>query len=280
MLQRLKAIFGSIYRLYEHSGFSMAGAVAFGFVVSLFPFCIFLGALAGTFGGRVLADAAVHQLFQLMPAKVAESLSPEVNAIMTERRFDLLTYSGAAALFFATSANESLRSALNVAYRVRETRPYIVCLFLSMLSVLVTAVTVLAFTSAAVIGPEVASHYGLTWLTDLLDLKFLTVGVRYLVAVAVFGLQLIIVHKYVAAGRRQFSEVWPGVLLSVVLMLAAVSAYSRYLDFNDYTKFYAGLSQLMVTLIFFQVTAIIMILGAELNRGLIEIRKPATPVAS
>ncbi|MFX6815342.1 hypothetical protein ABTH42_19365, partial [Acinetobacter baumannii] len=49
--------------------------------------------------------------------------------------------------------------------------------------------------------------------------------------------------------------------------------YSRYLDFNDYTRFYAGLSQLMVAMIYFQFTAIIVIIGAELNRGLIELKR-------
>ena len=38
-------------------------------------------------------------------------------------------------------------------------------------------------------------------------------------------------------------------------------------------RFYAGLSQLMVALIFFQFTAIIIILGAELNRGIMELKK-------
>ena len=49
--------------------------------------------------------------------------------------------------------------------------------------------------------------------------------------------------------------------------------YSYYLEINDYSRFYAGLSQLMVALIFFQVTAMIIILGAELNRGIMELKK-------
>jgi membrane protein len=67
--------------------------------------------------------------------------------------------------------------------------------------------------------------------------------------------------------------VWPGVLLSMILWLALASLYSYYLNFSDYTRFYAGLSQLMVALIFFQFTAIVVILGAELNRGIMEIKK-------
>ena len=45
------------------------------------------------------------------------------------------------------------------------------------------------------------------------------------------------------------------------------------LNFSDYTRFYAGLSQLMVAMIFFQMTAVIVILGAELNRGIFEFKR-------
>lgn len=41
---------------------------------------------------------------------------------------------------------------------------------------------------------------------------------------------------------------------------------------NDYSRFYAGLTQVMSALVFFQLAAIIIILGAEVNRGLAELR--------
>jgi membrane protein len=274
--QTPQTLLQSIYRLYEHSGFSMAGSVAFSFVVSLFPFCIFLGALASIFGGRELADQAVGQLFQVLPKQVAEGLVPQVENIMGTRRIDLLTVSGGIALFFATSAIETLRAALNGAYRVQETRAYPVCLLLSMGFVFVSAASMLVLTWAVVVGPTIAAEFEPSWLKTLLDSSWMAVGKRYALAGGVIAAQLIAFHLWLAAGKRTVREVWPGVALSVVLWLALASLYSYYLNFNDYTRFYAGLSQLMVALIFFQFTAIIIILGAELNRGLMEYRKVAT----
>jgi membrane protein len=274
--QTPQTLLQSIYRLYEHSGFSMAGSVAFSFVVSLFPFCIFLGALASIFGGRELADQAVGQLFQVLPQQVAEGLVPQVENIMGTRRIDLLTVSGGIALFFATSAIETLRAALNGAYRVQETRAYPLCLLLSMGFVFVSAASMLVLTWAVVVGPTIAAEFEPSWLKTLLDSSWLAVGKRYALAGGVIAAQLVAFHLWLAAGTRTVREVWPGVALSVVLWLALASLYSYYLNFNDYTRFYAGLSQLMVALIFFQFTAIIIILGAELNRGLMEFKKVAT----
>ena len=123
-MKRLQTLVQSLFRLYEHSGFSMAGSVAFSFVVSLFPFCIFLGALASVFGGRELADQAVQQLFQVLPEPVAKTLVPQVESIMGNAPHRPADVQRRLALFFATSAIETLRAALNGAYRVQETRPY------------------------------------------------------------------------------------------------------------------------------------------------------------
>ena len=272
-MRRTKTIFEAIYRLYEHSGFSMAGAVAFSFVVSLFPFCIFLGALGSIFGDKALATQAVDQLFQILPKRVAEGLAPEVGNIMGRARIDLLGISGFITLFFATSAIETLRAALNGAYRVKETRPYPLCLALSMVFVLVSAVSMLVLTWAVVVGPGVAAQFEPSIVKRLLDSSWLAVGTRYALAGLVIAVQLFAFHIWLAAGKRRIADVWPGVALSMVLWLASAGLYSRYLDFNDYARFYAGLSQLMVAMIYFQVTAIIVILGAELNRGINELKK-------
>jgi membrane protein len=272
-MQRYRTLLEAIYRLYEHSGFAMAGAMAFSFVISLFPFCIFLGALAGVFGGRELANQAVAQLFQILPQKVAAGIAPQVESIMGSSRIDLLTASAALALFFATTAIETLRTALNGAYRVLETRSYFLCLLRSMLFVFLSAVAVLVLAWAVIVGPVIAARVEPDLTQSLLDSTWLGATLRYGLAAVVVAALLIAFHLWLAAGKRRVKDVWPGVLLSMVLWLVAAGVYSYYLNFSDYTRFYAGLSQLMVALIFFQLTAVIVILGAELNRGIYELKR-------
>jgi len=277
-MKRMRRLFEALYRLYEHSGFAMAGAVAFSFVVSLFPFCIFLGALSGVFGGRELAQDAITQLFEILPAPVAKGIAPQVEAVMGSRRIDLLTVSAFLALFFATSAIETLRAALNGAYRVRETRPYALCLLISMLFVFVSAISTLVLTWAVVVGPSVigpaiASQFQSEWVKTLFDSTALGPGVRYGLAGAVIAAQLLALHLWLAAGKRRLADVWPGIVLSIILWLALAGLWSHYLEITNYSLFYAGLSQLMIALIFFQFTAITILLGAEFNRGIIEMKR-------
>lgn len=270
-----RTLLKAIYRLYEHSGFSMAGAVAFSFIVSLFPFCIFLTGLASLIGTPELASKAVAQLFEVLPRDVAEALTPQLIAIMSRTRIDLLTVGGGTALFFATSAIETLRAALNGAYRVQETLSYPLCLLRSMLFVLIVALSMLVLTSVIIVGPAFADRFEPSWLKAVLDSTWLAAGVRYALAAIVIAGQLFALHLWLVAGKRRVRDVLPGIVLSTLLWIGAGMAYSYYLEFSDYSRFYAGLSQLMVAMIFFQITAVIIILGAELNRGLIELRKLA-----
>jgi membrane protein len=270
--RQLKPIAIAFHEMFADSGFSMAGAVAYSFVLSLFPFCIFLGALAGYFGGEALAEAAVQQLFQLAPATVVEVIAPEVMRVMGQSRFGLLTFGALIALFFATSAVESLRAALNIAYRVKEKRSYLWCLAQSALFVILSAVGMLALTWGVVVGPQMAAGLKPSWLLWLTDQGWTALVGRYAIVVIAIGGQLLAYHLWLAAGTRGLGDVLPGVLFSLLLWIAAARLFGSWLSISDYSRFYAGLTQIMSALVFFQVSAIVVILGAELNRGILLMR--------
>ena len=262
----------AVYGLYKDSGFSMAGAVAYGFVVSFFPFCIFLAALAGHFGGDRLADLAIVELFRLLPREAAKTLAPEVHAAIGQSRIDLLTIGGFLSLFFATSSMEYMRAALNTSYRVREDRFYPWCLMMSALFVIATAIGLLTVTWGIVLGPEYLGELSpimAGWLTEGTWLAFLARN-----ALVVCGLFMLLCgyHLWLPAGHRRIVDVLPGVAVSAVLLLLAAKAFGYYLTWTNYSLFYAGLAQTMVALIFFQFAAVIIMLGAEFNRGVSEIK--------
>jgi membrane protein len=273
LFRQVKSVVQAFHATFADSGFAMAGAVAYAFVLSLFPFCIFLGALAGYFGGEALARQAVEQLLELAPAPVVEAIAPEVMAVMGQSRFGLLTGGALIALFFATSAIESLRAALNVAYRVKERKSYLHCLFESTLFVVVSAVGMLALTWGVVVGPEVAARFKPDWLLWLADTGWVSLITRYGIVTAAIGVQLVAYHLWLATGRRRLAEVWPGVVLSIALWLVAAQLFAWWLTISDYSRFYAGLTRIMSALVFFQVSAIIVIVGAELNRGIVEVKR-------
>ena len=143
----------------------------------------------------------------------------------------------------------------------------------SAVFVVLSAVGTLVLTWGVVVGPEIAARFKPAWLLWLADAGWLPLLVRYAIVVAAIGLQLLAYHLWLAAGQRRLADVWPGVLTSVVLWLLAAWLFGSWLAFTDYSRFYAGLASVMSALVFFQISAILIILGAELNRGLLEMKE-------
>ena len=272
MMQQVRVLWNALYELFADSGFSMAGAVAFSFVLSLFPFCIFLGAFAGYFGGAGLAKSAVTELFHVLPGPVASAIEPEVMRVMGQSRFGLLTGGALIALFFATSAIESLRAALNTAYRVKEVKSYPACLLQSGTLVLLSALGLLAMAWGILVGPQLADRFKPGWLLLVSDGGWINFIIRYVIVSSAIGAQLLAYHLFLAAGHRTIADVLPGVTVSIVLWILEANLFTSWLSVNDYSRFYAGLTQVMSALVFFQMAAIIIILGAEVNRALAEVR--------
>src|SRR5262249_20964031 len=163
-------------------------------------------------------------------------------------------------------------AALNIAYRQKETRWYPVCLLQSMAFVVVSAIGMLALTWGVVVGPELAARIKPAWLLWLADSGWLPLIVRFVIVIAAVVLPLLAYHLWLAAGKRRLAEVWPGVLLSIVLWMLAARLFGSWLTISNYSRFYAGLTSVMSALVFFQLSAVIILLGAEVNRGLMEIK--------
>ena len=90
---------------------------------------------------------------------------------------------------------------------------------------------------------------------------------RIATAAAVFIVALLIVHKWLPAGRRPLSKIAPGIVVTLVLWLVAGELFGDYLSGFAYTyvTYYAGLASVMMALVFLYLTAMIFIYGAELN---------------
>jgi len=139
--------------------------------------------------------------------------------------------------------------------------------------VVVSAVGMLVLTWGVVVGPQVAARLKPDSLLWLADTTWVALIARYAIVIAAIGIQLVAYHLWLAAGQRRLGDVWPGVVLSILLWVIAAQLFASWLTINDYSRFYAGLTRIMSALVFFQVSAIIVIVGAELNRGIVEVKR-------
>ena len=100
---------------------------------------------------------------------------------------------------------------------------------------------------------------------------------RIPVALALIGAALSIVYRHVPSERQSFGSVVPGAVLAVVAWAVTSVAFSFYLaNFADYGVTYGGLGAAVGLLLYFYLSASIVLLGAEINAA---IQDPATDEA-
>ena len=79
-------------RFLEDDGWAMASHVALSALMSMFPFLIFVTALAGFFGSKQLADEVVRILFESWPQQASAPIAAEIHNVLTQSRGDVLTF--------------------------------------------------------------------------------------------------------------------------------------------------------------------------------------------
>jgi membrane protein len=256
----------AFYAFNDDDGWAISSHIALSALMALFPFLIFVTALAALFGTKDIADETARILLEAWPKEVAGPISAAVHDVLTNLRTDVLTFGVAFAIYFASSGIESLRIALNRAYGVRERNPWWVMRLESIGYVLVGAISMIALAFLIVLGPLIwaAAVKYVPWLAPF---QSVVSFIRYVVASSVIIVALIIVHKWLPAGHRSFSEIMPGIFVTLILWLAAGATFGSYLSEFAYTyvTYYASLASAMIALVFLYMTASIFVYGGELN---------------
>ncbi|WEX10108.1 YihY/virulence factor BrkB family protein [Chelativorans sp. AA-79] len=253
-------------------GWAMASHLAVSALLALFPFLIFATALASFLGADAFADTAVHIVFDTWPREVAEPIAREVNNVLGVRRGDVLTFGVVFAAFFASNGVEALRLSLNRAYRVEERRSIIFLRLQSLAFVLIATVGFMAISVLLVIAP-VAANIALSHMEWLGPYMGTITAWRYVVAVVVLVLALIVVHIWLPAGERRLVDIVPGIIFTLLGWLAGSSLFAAYLGrFSSYASTYAGLASIMIAVVFLYIISAIFILGGEINAAIMRYR--------
>ena len=270
-----RVAYDALLAFLRDDGWAIASHIALSILMSLFPFLIFVTSLTGfLFGTQELAEQVAQILLDAWPKEVAEPISNEISNVLINAHGGVLTFGVVLALYFSSSAIESLRIGLNRAYSETEVRPWWLLRLESIAYVLVGAVSLSALAFLIVLAPLIL-RTAVRYLPGLAGVEGTITFLRFGIASAVLVLALMIAHKWLPCGRRRMSEIAPGVVVTLLLWLVSGYAFGRYLEefSGTYVTTYAGLASAMVALVFLYWTAGIFVYGAELNQAIRKVRR-------
>lgn len=260
----------------------LAAEVAYNLLFSIVPLLIFLAGLTGFIGQWVGEGKAISNVVDwlrrdsnLPPATVDAVIKP-ITDLLTTQTGGFLSFGALLALWSGKNAIASLMKALNVAFDVKETRPWWKKTAIAMGLTIALGFAIIAASLFFVVGSRagdtVAGWIGLgsTWTTVWSLLRWPLIAILLTVALAFFFW----------AGpnvEARFAWLTPGSVLSVVLWAVAtlgLGLYFRY--FAGYLKTYGILGGLLAFVFWLYVMSLILLLGGELNSVLAREHDPKT----
>ncbi len=255
----------------NHDGIEHAGYLAFLVLLALFPFLVFMFAIAGLIGEGQTGAAFITNILETLPAHVTTALRPRVMEIISGPPQGLLTISIVGAIWTASSAVEGLRTILNRAYRVATPPAYWLRRSLSILQLLIFTFIVLAGMVLLVVIPLALQHIE-GWLrihvsSDETDLG----NFIWLITIALLFAAVAYIYYIIPNIKQRLVSVAPGAAVVVALWLGAGYLFTLYLShFDQVNLIYGSLGGIIAALLFFYICNIIFIFGAELNHQIVE----------
>ena len=245
---------------------AFAAALAYYFVLALFPFLIFLSAVVAHLPLPDFFSQVMGLIARVVPAASMGPLRNLMKDTILSTHTRLLTFGILLTLWSASSGFTALIDALNTAYDVSETRRYwktrglAIGLTFSVGCLLVIALGLL------LVGPSLSAR-----LAEALGIRALWPYVRWAVAIACTVLAVELLYFVAPNVKQRFVNTFPGALIAVGGWIGLSCLLGIYFqDFSAYSKGYGSLGVALAFSIWLYGTGFVVLIGAQFNAELLQ----------
>ena len=258
------SFFTELYKkVNEHDLISNANDLTFKILLSLFPFIIFLMAIASYF--EIDAMLLIDEMYYSLPPDIMDVIAPFMIEIFEIRRPQVLSISFAVMIFSASGGFNSVMKGINRAYGQADGRNFIHRRVISIALVFVFAIAIVLAMVMLIFNEAIyrtAIHFLAS--TALLNMIFSFLG--YILSVGVLLLSIMVINKLSLARKKRFRDLLPGASFTVVCWVLLSRAFSVYVNnFSNHSALYGSVAGVMLLMIWLNLICVVMLVGSEIN---------------
>ncbi len=262
----LKEFARRLYQEFEEDAVTDSAAqLSFYFMFAIFPFLFFLVTVSAYLPVRDVAQQVLDRASYLMPQDAYAVLQGHLDTLLYQTRPKLLTVGVLITLWSASRGVDALRKALNLAYDVKESRPFLrtqsAALGMTIAGAALVTLTVGGFVLGSELGFRLFEHLEL-------GTEFLTFWsyLRWPITALSIMTLLALSYYFLPDVEQQFRFITPGSVLGAFMWLGAAWLFSRYVSlFGHYNVTYGSLGGVMVLLLWLYLSGLVIIVGGEVN---------------
>jgi membrane protein len=261
-----KDIFWRVYAsVNDNRLLAVAAGVVFYSLLAIFPAIAAFVSLYGSIADASTIDSHLSMAAGIFPAGAVDIIHEQISRLTakSDARLSLGFISGlAVALWSANAGMKAIIDALNVVYDEKEKRSFIKLNLLSLLFTLIAIVSLMIALAAVVIAPMVFSTVGLSSLWSLA-----IAALQWPLLLVLAAIALAAIYRYGpsrAEARWQWLSVGSG--FAAIGWLITSALFSWYIaHFGAYNATYGSLGAAVGMMMWMWISAIVILLGGELN---------------
>jgi membrane protein len=249
----------------EDDCLGLAAQLAYYFFFALFPALLFVLALASFLPLTQFVDQMVAALRPIAPGQVLEFLREQLERLSNADSGGILTIGVLGAMWSSSAAVVAIIGSLNRAYDIEEARPWWRVRLTAIALTLSLAVLGLASFSLIVMGPTILGRVA-PWLGLGPVFEWAWTILQWPVAFFLVSTAIGLIYRFAPDAEQEWAWITPGAVAATVLWVLASLVFKLYVsNFTDYNAMYGTAGAVMVVLLWFYMSALAILLGAELN---------------
>jgi membrane protein len=244
---------------------NLAAQLAYYFFLALFPALLFLVAIVSFVPVEGLQDTITQTLARVAPSEVISIINDQIIKIAHEQNGGLLTLGMLGTIWSTSSGVNAIIDTLNQAYDIQESRPWWKVKLIALGLTVALAVFIVVSFALVIAGPALAEHIAarfhlgaaFEWTWKIL---------QWPVIFAMVSAAIAMIFYYAPDAEQEWIWITPGSVLATALWLLVSLGFKVYVSrFTSYNATYGAIGGVIVLMLWFYVSALAVLAGAELN---------------
>jgi membrane protein len=243
----------------------LAAQLAYYFFLALFPALLFMVAVMSFMPVTGLLDAVTAMLARIAPGEVLKIVQDQLAKIANDKATGLLTLGMLGTIWSTSSGMTAIIDTLNQAYDIQETRPWWKVRVTAVALTVALALFIVISLALVMVGPTMAEkvavwmHMGpvFAWTWKVMQWPFVF---------ALVTLGIAMIYYFAPDAEQDWVYITPGSILATMLWLVISLIFKFYIaNFTSYTATYGFIGGAIVLMLWFYVSALAVLVGAEVN---------------
>lgn len=247
--------------------FDISAEAAYFFILSFFPFLFLLISLISFL--PINFEPIFHNIQEYIPNYLLPIFGKNFNPFFDNASKSSISIGLIILLFSSSSATNLIIKNLNIIYESEMTHG---SLLYRIWSLFINFIIILFIFSILIVAISARDVLGVVNSFITFDFHFIINFIQFLIIPLFINVIVLVVHRFSVPKKMKFKDIYIGSIISSFGLTITLLCFNFYLSKFNHYAIYGLIGAFIILLLYFYITAFIVLIGAIINRVIIQIK--------